>query len=531
MTLEPIKMETFGFGQQNILSAEQFGNKAANLAAISSLGIPVPSGFCLSVQLCREYFARGENFSAENSQLLTEGIKFLEKATGTVFGGSRRPLLVSTRSGAPVSMPGIMDTILNIGLTPTSLRGLIAISGNPHFAYDTYRRFLENFGTCVFGHDTRNYQRIMKTMIEQEGLADERELDFQNLRKLCQDYSSLYSSQEERRCLLDAMRQLECSVISVIRSWMKPRAQDFRRVHNIDEMLGTAVTIQAMVYGNQGACSGSGVAFTRNPWTGAKELLVDFRFGAQGEDVVSGAFSASTQAELAERLPDTYYELLQAGTRLEEHFCDMQDLEFTVQDKRLYILQTRSGKRSPLAELKISIDLCNEGVITKEEVVKHLKGIDLDAIESQTVHSGNPPLSHGVSASGGVATGSIVFSAEKAVHDRVKGDVILVRETASPDDISGIDASVGLLTAHGARTSHAAVVARQMGKVCVVNCTDLVIESVKHQCTINGFTFHEGDIISIDGNSGAIYDGNVEIIHKKPDDLIAVVQQWKHELG
>lgn len=529
MIQEPLKIETFGFGQQNILSAQEFGNKAANLAAISSLGIPVPSGFSLSVSLCREYFAHGVTFSDDTRQLLSQGIAFLEHATGNVFAGNRRPLLVSTRSGAPVSMPGIMETILNIGLTPTSVRGLIARTGNPHFAYDTYRRFLENFGVCVFGHDPRNYQKMMKIIIEQEGLTDERELDFQNLRKLSQDYTTLYSSHEERQCLTDGMRQLECSTIAVIRSWMKPRAKDFRRMHIIDESLGTAVTIQAMVYGNLGACSGSGVAFTRNPWTGAKELLIDFRFGAQGEDVVSGAFSASTQTEMADRLPDVFCELRQISTRLEEHFCDMQDLEFTVQEGRLFILQTRSGKRSPLADLKISVDLCQEGIITKDEVLKHLKGIELDAIESQVVQTDNPPIAYGVSASGGVVAGSIAFSADRAVQDKAKGDVILVRETASPDDINGIDASAGILTAHGARTSHAAVVARQMGKVCVVNCADLVIETEKHRCVINGYTFREGDLLSIDGNSGAIYKGKVEIVHQKPDDLIAVVRQWSQE--
>jgi pyruvate,orthophosphate dikinase len=310
---------------------------------------------------------------------------------------------------------------------------------------------------------------------------------------------------------------------------MNPRASEFRRINHIDDAVGTAVTVQAMVFGNMGFSSGAGVAFTRNPWTGEKELLIDFRSGAQGEDVVSGALSASPMEDLADRLPEVYRELLQTGSRLEEHFCDMQDIEFTVQEGRLFILQTRSGKRSPLADLKISVDLCQEGIITKEEVLKRLQGIELDAIESQSVHSANPPIAYGVSASGGVAAGSIAFSADRAVQDKVKGDVILVRETASPDDINGIDASAGILTAHGARTSHAAVVARQMGKVCVVNCADLVIESGKHRCDINGFSFREGDIISIDGNSGAIYNGKVEIVHQKPDDLIAVVRQWSQE--
>lgn len=530
MTQEPVTMETFGFGQQNVLPAEEFGNKAAGLAAISTLGIPVPSGFALSVSVCRKYFAEGRTFSSDSRQLLVQGIAFLEQATGNVFAGSRRPLLVSVRSGAPVSMPGIMDTILNVGLTPTSVRGLIARTGSPRFVYDSYRRFLENFGVCVFGHDPREYQRMLRKEIEEAELADERELDFQSLRTLCQNYTTLYSSKEERQSLSDGMRQLECATVAVIRSWMNPRALDFRRMHHIEESIGTAVTVQTMVFGNMGSLSGAGVAFTRNPWSGAKDLVIDFRFGAQGEDVVSGARSASTQAELAERLPDVYRELLQTGRRLEEHFCDMQDIEFTVQEGRLFILQNRTGKRSPLAGLRIPVDLCREGIITREEALKRLDGIDPGAIELQSVHAVEPPISHGISASGGVATGSIAFSAERAVGDSVQGTVILVRETASPDDIAGIDASAGILTSRGARTSHAAVVARQMGKVCVVNCTDLAIEPGKHRCTINGLSFHEGDILSLDGNTGAVYRGKVKIIRQKPDDLIAIVQQWRAEI-
>ena len=529
MTQEPVIMETFGFGQQNSLSAEEFGNKAAGLAAISLLGIPVPSGFSLSVSVCREYFAAGRTFSADSRHLLVQGIAFVEQATGNVFAGDRRPLLVSVRSGAPVSMPGIMDTILNVGLTPESVRGLIAKTGSPHFVYDTYRRFLENFGVCVFGHDPREYQRMLHNGIAEAGLADERELDFQGLRTLCQNYSALYSSKEERQCLSDGMRQLECAAVAVIRSWMTPRAVDFRRLQQVEESIGTAVTVQAMVFGNMGSSSGAGVAFTRNPWSGTKELLADFRFGAQGEDVVSGSRSASTQAELAERLPEVYRELLQIGSRLEEHFHDMQDIEFTVQEGRLFILQNRAGRRSPLAALRIAVELCQDGIITQEEALGRLDGIDPGAIELQSVHAAEPPVAYGISASGGVATGSISFSAERAVRDSVDGRVILVRETASPDDITGIDASAGILTAHGARTSHAAVVARQMGKVCVVNCTDLTIEPGKHRCSIRESVFHEGDLISIDGNSGAVYRGKVDIVRQKPDDLIATIERWRTE--
>ena len=512
MTQEQPVMGTFGSGQQNILTAGEFGNKAAGLSVMSSLGIRVPPGFCLPVQVCRDYYASGGIFSDTSRHLLTQGIGFLEQATGTTFAGSRRPLLVSVRSGAPVTMPGIMDTILNVGLTPESVRGMIARTGNPRFVYDTYRRFLENFGVSVFGHDAREYQRMLRAVIEEESLVDDRGLDFQSLRKLCGDFTTLYTTKEERLCLTDGMRQLESSTIAVLKSWMNPRALDFRLMHLVEESAGTAVTVQAMVFGNMGASSGAGVAFTRNPWTGAKEPLIDFKFGAQGEEVVSGARSAALQAELADRLPEVYRDLLQTGTRIEEHFRDMQDIEFTVQEGRLFILQTRSGKRSPLASLRIAVELERDRLIPADEALKRLDGIDLDAIEVQSVRSDAPPITHGVSASGGVATGAIALSADRAVQESAKGSVILVREMAVPDDINGIAASTGILTAHGARTSHAAVVARQMGKVCVVNCTDLVIEQERHRCTIDGIAFHEGDVISIDGNSGAVYRGSVEIV-------------------
>jgi len=527
MDKEPVRLATFGFGQQNILPAEEFGNKAAGLATMATLGIPVPSGFSLSVALCREYFEGQRTLPPETPQLISQGITFLERATGTVFGGERRPLLVSVRSGSPVSMPGIMDTILNVGLTSVSVHGMIAKSGSPRFAYDTYRRFLENFGVCVFNHDKQEYYRLLQNALQEEDLADERELDFLSLRTLCSEYASLYVTDEERSCLTDARRQLECAFGAVLNTWMNIRAVEYRRLHSIDESIGTAITVQAMVFGNFSATSGSGVAFTRNPWTGIKELLIDFRFASQGEDVVSGARSAITQAELAELLPDVYREILQIGARLEEHYRDMQDLEFTVQEGRLFILQCRTGKRSPLAELRIVVELCEGGIIGRQELLERVKKIPVESLELQTVLSDSPPIAYGISASGGVAQGSIAFSVERAVLDSQTGPVILVRETATPDDIAGIVVSAGILTARGARTSHAAVVARHRGKVCVVNCTDLNIEPAQHRCTIKDISFHEGDILSLDGNSGAVFKGPVQVIRQLPEDLLEKVRQWK----
>jgi pyruvate,orthophosphate dikinase len=367
----------------------------------------------------------------------------------------------------------------------------------------------------------------MKSAIGAEGVPDERELDYQSLRLLCRKYEQLYIFPDQRACLNDAYRQLEQGTIAVIRSWESPRAVAFRNSNLVSGATGTAVTVQPMVFGNMGASSGAGVAFTRNPWTGVKDLLIDFRFGAQGEDVVSGECSATTQNELAEVMPEVYRELLQIAARLETHFCDMQDIEFTVQEGRLFLLQSRSGKRAPLAALRIAVELCESGIISHAEAIERLKTINPDTIIIQTVLADEPPLAVGISASGGVAYGTIAFSSERAEEDALRGPVILVRETASPDDIAGIDAAAGLLTSRGARTSHAAVVARQMGKVCVVNCTDLLIDAQKHRCTIGNAKLREGDIISIDGDNGAVYRGRVGIKTGRPDDLIAIVRRWQ----
>jgi len=521
------RLALFGPGQQNAVPAAEFGNKAAGLAEMAALGVPVPPGFALPIGICQEYFKNVEVLGKDVPHLLQIGIGYIERATGTTFGGARRPLLVSVRSGAPVSMPGIMDTILNVGLTPSTVRGLLAYTGNPRFVYDTYRRFLENYGTSIFAHAPSRYSTPLREMIKKERIADERELDHVSLRTLCTMYEQVYASPDQRECLNDVHRQLVQCTVGVIRSWASPRAKVFRNQSLVQAATGTAVTVQAMVFGNMGASSGAGVAFTRNPWNGSREMLIDFRFGAQGEDVVSGDREATTQAEIENVMPDVYRDLLQIGTRLETHFRDLQDLEFTVQEGRLYLLQSRAGKRAPLAALQVAVDLCEEGLITHREALERLRTIDLASLEIQTVQADEPPLAAGISASGGVAQGTIALSSVRAEKDADHGPVILVRETASPDDIAGIDRSVGLLTACGTRTSHAAVVARQLGKVCVVNCTALSIDASRHRCTIGTVTLREGDLISIDGTTGAVYRGRVKVLSKRPDELITKIRQWE----
>jgi len=525
------RIVTFGSGVPDDIPAAEYGNKAAGLAIMSLLGVPVPPGFSLSVALCEEYFRNGEHLPDDFSELLKTGIVFLEKATGSSFGGSRNPLLVSVRSGAPVSMPGVMDTLLNVGLNRETLRGLISLSGNPRFAWDSYRRLLQEFARVIFRQNPYPYRAALRDALDAEGLEDEMEFSTGNLVDLALTYERIFSAGSGRRFPSDIHEQLSLAAEGVIRSWINPRAEAFRRMNLIRDVRGTAVTVQVMVFGNMGSRSGAGVAFTRNPWQGTGGLLVDFKFGAQGEDVVSGNQSAASPAEFRNAMPEVYRELEEIGKKLELHYRDMQDLEFTVQEGNLYILQTRSGTRSPFAALTIAVNLCKEGIITPSDVIWMLREIDLDSIAVQRVASRDYPVAVGIPASGGVASGSIALSGEHAEREAAEGhEVILVRETASSDDLPGIAAAKGLLTMRGARTSHAAVVARQMGKICVVNCTGLEIDRTRKRCSLSGQELREGEVISIDGNSGNVYIGSVEFIEDKPMDLIALVRSWEQQL-
>lgn len=525
------RLVTFGCGLPDNVPSEEFGNKAANLATIASLGVRVPPGFCLGVSLCEEYFKSGKKLPFDLPDLLKAGTSRLEKTTGLSLGSSRKPLLVSVRSGAPVSMPGVMETILNIGLSRESVRGLISLSGNPRFAWDSYRRLIQNFGEVICRHPSGLYRRALHAAMEKEGVTDEVELDAFSLRDLAYEYERIYSLTEGQKFPEQAMEQMGMAVEAVIGSWEGPRAEAFRRLNLIREVRGTAVTIQNMVFGNIGTRSGAGVAFTRNPWQGDSRILVDFKFGAQGEDVVSGNQSATTQDEFREALPGVYQELLDTAKRLELFFKDMQDLEFTVQDGEIFILQTRGGRRSPYAALKIATDLCQEGIISPPDVIWMLREVDIDAITIDFIKTKDHPIAVGIPASGGVAAGAIAFSTPRAEELASEGqDVILVRETPSPDDIPGIKASCALLTARGARTAHAAVVARQMGKICVVGCEDLVLDESRKRCLISGQEFSEGSIITVDGNSGRIFRGEVEYSTDRPSRLIELVREWERRL-
>jgi pyruvate, orthophosphate dikinase len=521
------RMAMIGHGIVSKVPAPDFGNKAANLAEMASLDIPVPPAFALNVSICEDYFRAGGQLPADVPALLKSGIDALEKATGLEFGSTKRPLLVSVRSGAPVSMPGIMETILNVGLSSDTIRGLISMTGNPRFSYDSFRRLIEAFGTTVYGQDREIYNQISRKFLEREGIQDEVELDSFSLREMIGEYEREFFMTLGRKFPENTFEQLELATTAVIRSWESPRAVMFRSMNELRGVKGTAVAIQAMVFGNMGMHSGAGVAFSRNPWTGEKELLLDFKFGAQGEDVVSGDQSATTQNELRNAMPDVYQNLVSIGNQLERYFKDMQDMEFTIQEGRLYILQSRAGKRAPLAGLRIAVDLCNEGIIGRTEALALVAGIDVEHLVIERIETNDIPVATGLSASGGVVCGRIAFTSDAALLLAKEGPVILVRETPSPDDIAGIKTADGLLTTRGARTSHAAVVARQLGKVCVVDCSDIEIDMDHRRCRMTGREFREGDMITLDGTNGAVYAGCADIIRKPPEDLISVIGEWK----
>jgi pyruvate,orthophosphate dikinase len=520
------RLVTFGHGPQGDITSEDFGNKAAYLARMAKLGISVPPGFSLNVSICEEYFRNGGKIPQDVPDLLSQGIAFIENATGLIFGG-RKPLLVSVRSGAPVTMPGVMETLLNVGLTRETLRKMMLMTGNPRFSWDCYRRLMENFGELVFSHDAGQYRSLLKDTMKREGVLDEVELESSSLERLAGEYERIFQA-GGRKLPENVYEQLELAVIAVLRSWMNSRAQAFRGMNLLSNVRGTAITVQAMVYGNIGPRSGAGVAFTRNPWTGENELLLDFKFGAQGEDVVSGARSAVTQRELLETMPQIYKELLAVGKKIESHFKDMQDIEFTLQEEKLYILQSRDGKRAPLAALRIAVEMCQEGLISSQEALEKLREVDVDSISVPKVISHEAPLAAGISASDGVASGRIVFTGEVAEKFSADEPTILVKEMATPDDIPIIAICAGILTARGARTSHAAVVARQMGKVCIVNCTDLEMDVTNHKCRLGGQELSEGAVITLDGNAGLVYldHGKVDVVYEKPLALIDVLRSW-----
>lgn len=509
-------------------SPATMGSKGFGLARLSQQGLPVPPAFVLSTTMCRQYLVQGR-LPERTRELLDRGLVRLEEATGRQFGKERRPLLVSVRSGAPVSMPGMMATLLNVGLCEANLQGLLRATGNPRLVADCYRRLVRDFTQTVHDVAPDRFEAIAARHCEAEGVASVWELDSATLAQIGSESLALALAVVGTPFPQDPMEQLLQAVEAVFRSWNSGKARQYRRINGIDESLGTAVTVQAMVFGNSGGRSGSGVGFTRDPATGANELYLDFLFNAQGEDVVAGRHRVNDTARMLRQLPQVARELAHVRDVLERELKDMQDFELTVEDGRLYLLQTRPGKRTPWAAVQMATDMVREGRITSDEALTHLNGIDLDRIErTWLADTKAAPVASAVPASIGVAAGALVFDPKRAAQWAAQGrEVILARPDIGTEDIEGIAAARGVLTAAGGRTSHAAVVARQLGKVCLVACTALRIEADGASCYIGAERLSEGAELTLDANEGRVYRGRLSVVHERPEKALAEVAAWR----
>ena len=512
-------------------SADAIGNKAANLARMAALGLPVPPAFVLPVRLCADIIGKDAHAERHLRDGLKEGIAFLEGATGKRFGDHREPLLVSVRSGAARSMPGMLDTVLNVGCTSIAAQGLIRLTGRPRLAWDCRRRFLESYAETVLGLDPAPFAARLAELITREDVANDRELDSEALERLAADEEALVEERDDG-WLQDAAVQLECAARAVYRSWMSERAQAYRHLQNLDQLQGTAVTVQAMVFGNGGLSSGAGVAFSRDPSTGLKQPMIDLVLDAQGEDVVSGRRTPDTEETIVRSLPGIASELGDIMGRLEREFGDVQDVEFTIEDGKLWILQTRSAKRTPRAALRIAIDLVHEELITRDEALDRIAGIDLAALAQVSMVSADDPVTAGIGASGGIAVGRAAFSTEGAERLATAGDpVILMRPDTSTADVAGFAIAAGIVTSVGARTAHAALVARQMGKPCIVGCSRMTIDAAAERAQLDGSTISASDWVTIDGDSGNIYLGRRETSVTRPEAELAEIASWRSFAG
>src|SRR5271166_3225428 len=500
------------------------GGKGAGLAEMTNAKLPVPPGFTIQTEACREYMRDG-GVSKEVNRQMDEALAKLEKLQGQKLGAGENPLLVSVRSGAKFSMPGMMDTILNLGLNDQSVEALAKRSNNPRFAYDSYRRLIQMFGSVVLEIPKSAFEEVFDAKKKQRKVKLDTGLDAKALQEVIAEYKKVVEKHAKRDFPQDSHEQLVMSRDAVFRSWQNERAKHYRRINNIDDMLGTAVNVQAMVFGNLGDTSGTGVGFTRNPATGTKEFYGEFLLNAQGEDVVSGVRTPVPILELEKIMPDVYNQLREITTRLEKHYRDMQDFEFTIQDGKLYMLQTRNGKRTGLAAVRVALQMVDEGLITKEEAIfrvdpNQLYDFLVPRLDEKKVKI--EVLATGLPASPGAAVGQIVFTADEAVekagHGSKKNPVILVRGETTPEDIHGMEVAVGILTSRGGMTSHAAVVTRGMGKCCVAGAGDIQVNERTREMRVKGQVFKEGDWISLDGTSGRVIKGKLNTLEPSPDD-------------
>jgi len=520
------------FDEGNKDMRDLLGGKGANLAEMTKLGIPVPPGFTITTEVCKLFYENNGKYPEGLEEQIKENLSKLERVTGLKFGDPENPLLLSVRSGAAVSMPGMMDTILNLGLNDETLEGMIKKTGNERFCWDCYRRFIQMFGDVVMGIEHSKFEHILESVKKERGITYDIELDVDDLKKIVEKYKELYRNETGEEFPQDPYLQLKRAIDAVFKSWNNERAVAYRRLNKITGLKGTAVNVQAMVFGNMGENSGTGVCFSRNPSTGEKELYGEYLMNAQGEDIVAGIRTPLPISKLKEQNPEIYRELEEIKDKLEKHYKDMQDMEFTIQEGKLYILQTRNGKRTARAAVKIAVDMVREGLITEKEAIMRVNPEQLNQLLHKTVDSvakkDSEILARGLPASPGAAIGKVVFTADKARDMAESGEkVILVRTETSPEDIEGMSLAEGILTSRGGMTSHAAVVARGMGKCCIVGCGDIdVNEEKKVFITNSGVEIREGDWITLDGNTGEVIKGKIRVVEPTLDEYFSQLMEW-----
>ena len=524
----------YKFEEGNASMRNLLGGKGCNLAEMTGLGMPIPQGFTVTTEACTEYYNCGKTISKEIEDQIFEALAWLEGVNGKKFGDTEDPLLVSVRSGARASMPGMMDTILNLGLNDVAVEGFAKKTGNPRFAYDSYRRFIQMYSDVVMEVPKSYFEKIIDEMKEAKGVTYDTELTADDLKELAEKFKGVYKeAMNGEEFPQEPKDQLMGAVKAVFRSWDNPRAIVYRRMNDIPGDWGTAVNVQTMVFGNKGDTSGTGVAFTRNPSTGEKGIFGEYLINAQGEDVVAGVRTPQPITQLEKDLPECYKQFMDLAMKLENHFHDMQDMEFTIEEGKLYFLQTRNGKRTAPAAIKIACDLVDEGQITPEEAVCRIEAKSLDQLLHPTFDAdalkAGEVIGSALPASPGAAAGKVIFTAEEAKEAGIGGKgerVILVRLETSPEDIEGMHAAQGILTVRGGMTSHAAVVARGMGTCCVSGCGDITMDEENKKFTLAGKEYHEGDYISIDGSTGNIYDGIIETVDATIAGTFGRIMGW-----
>ncbi|MDF2949715.1 MAG: ppdK1, partial [Sedimentibacter sp.] len=522
------------FKEGSASQKDLLGGKGANLCEMTNIGLPVPPGLTVTTEACTDFYVQGERLSDEIINQIKSSLQILEQQTGKLFGDVDNPLLVSVRSGAKFSMPGMMDTILNLGLNDNTVEGMAVKTGNLRFSYDSYRRFIQMFGDVVLGISKHKFDNILENTKEKYGYKYDTELTAEDLKFIANEFKNIYKEETNKEFPQDPETQLLMAVEAVFRSWNNPRAITYRNLYEIPHNIGTAVNVQSMVFGNMGDTSGTGVAFTRNPSTGEKKVFGEFLINAQGEDVVAGIRTPLEIEKLKEVMPEIYKQFIDSANILEQHYRDMQDIEFTIEQGKLYFLQTRSGKRTAEAALTAAVEMFDEGLITKKEAVMRVDPKSLD----QLLHPKfDPeelkkavPIAKGLPASPGAATGKIYFNANDAVAAANKGEAaILVRKETSPEDIEGMNKAKGILTSRGGMTSHAAVVARGMGKCCVAGCEAVHVDESKKVMSVNGKAYYEGDYISLDGSTGSVYDGSLRTVEANISGNFGKLMKWADE--